>query len=872
MNITKQFTSFMALASVSLMCFSPAAQAAIAGKVQFVHGNVKVTTAGVTRVLKKGDRISEGDFISTALASSAQVKMQDGGFVAIRPNTQMKFDQFVFNGKQDGSERSFFTLLKGGFRAVTGLIGTKNKRNYRIKTPSATIGIRGTDHESFVVPVGDAAVLAGTYSKVNVGETSLTTNRGTINVLPNQMGFSSGLNALPILAPINTNIFTVAAAPTKTVKEKAEEKTAKAEQAGSGQKQNSQNGEAGKQENGDAQGQQNGDAKEPRPGAAGPAPIRSVAADSAPMGHQPPPGGAPLPGQVIGAPHLLVPIVLVNATTGATLNSTTQTLIQGGTNTALSSLVTAPVTNPYVVTSLLIADSTGFMYFPYTYNFETLPSAFSLGATDPSFSVEWGKCSVSPCVTGATYTMTGATGAVTGTANSVSSTGIKFGRYTMVPTLTTTWLLTGAPSSTYSQTFSSGYSNWITGPSVNPFYLPEAMVGTATYVLDGGTAPVTQTGATGVLGSASLSVNFTNQSVGVDLAVSGGGHSWTATATALPLGFNSGVGNSRSHFNSYSGGTTSIYMDSVTVGQGYIAGQLTGNGINGAFLQYYFTDSLSQSISGVTAFRLDSFNGAPATTVNLATPYQLVAISRYDALGISGSGSNFDLNGAFNNAGRVIKDAAGNLTRFDMATNMGSSTQAGTAGSGNSNIFSIGTATATDQGKDPVSGISWGRWQGGSLGVTDRVTNTALASVSNATSSLHWLTTPVMNGPVTLPASGTYTYTLGGGTRPTDNLGNAGTLNGATLQANFSAMTVNVGVSATVGATNYVATGTNLPIRQTVFGDGNGGGTFTATANGVAIQGGLGGAFTGLGATGAGVVYGFQNSATTINGVLAFHR
>jgi hypothetical protein len=83
---------------------------------------------------------------------------------------------------------------------------------------------------------------------------------------------------------------------------------------------------------------------------------------------------------------------------------------------------------------------------------------------------------------------------------------------------------------------------------------------------------------------------------------------------------------------------------------------------------------------------------------------------------------------------------------------------------------------------------------------------------------------------------------------------------------------VNVGVDVTVGATNYVATGTNLTIQQTIFGDGNGGGTFTATANGTAIQGGLGGSFTGIGATGAGVVYGFQNSATTINGVLAFHR
>ncbi|MDD2700124.1 MAG: FecR family protein [Sideroxydans sp.] len=874
MKTIKQTNCLFIIVLASLTLFAPAAQAAIAGKVQFVYGNVQVTTAGATRLLKKGDRVAEGDTIATAVSSSAQIKMLDGGFVAIRPNTQMKFDKFVFNGKQDGSERSFFSLLKGGFRAVTGLIGSRNKHNYRIKTPSATIGIRGTDHESFVVPVGDAAVLAGTYSKVNVGETTLTTNLGTINVRPNQMGFSSGLNALPVLAPINTNIFTVAAAPNKTVQENAEEQTAKAEQADSGPKpagQGPNNGDAGTPGSGDAQGAEGGEVQGPRPGAAGPAPIRTATADGAPLQPLPPPPSvAPMPGQAIEAPPLLVPVVLVNTTTGAILNSTTQTLVQGGSTTTLTTLVTKPVTNPYVVTSLILADSLSFSFYPYPYSLETLPTAIAPNATNPSFSVTWGgTCSISPCSTGETYTLTGASGAVTGEANSVSSTGIKFGRYAVVPSLTTTTLYSGSPSSSFTQTFSGGYGSWITGPSVNPFYLPEALVGTATYVLDGGTAPVTQSGVTGVIGSASLSVNFTSQTVAANLAVSGGGHSWTAAASGMQLTSNSGVGNSRAHFDSFNGGTLDIVMDGVTAGQGYITGQLTGNGVNGAFMQYYFTDTLAQSISGATAFRLDTVNGAPATTVDLATPYQLVAISRYDPMGIAGNnGAFYDINGAFNNAGRVIRDAAGNLTRFDMALNNSDTT----AGMNSNIVMSIGTAIAVDQGKDPVSGISWGRWQGGSLGMADRVTNTALTPIDNTKSSLHWLTAPVMNGPVTLPASGTYNYTLGGGTSPTDNQGNVGTLNSAMLQADFSAMTVNVGVNATVAGTNYVATGTNLPIQQTIFGDGNGGGTFTATANGVAIQGGIGGSFTGLGATGAGVVYGFQDRATTVNGVVAFHR
>ena len=238
-------TACFSVAAITFLMLHPAmANAAIAGKVQFTYGNVKVTTpAGVTRPLAKGEAVNEGDSISTALTSSAQIKMMDGGLVAVRPDTKMKFDKFVFNGKQDGSERGYFTLVKGGFRAVTGLVGRVNKHNYKISTPTATIGIRGTDHETYVVPQASLNAAAGAYSKVNVGETTLTTNMGTVNVLPNQMGFSSGMNELPKLQPINTNLFTVSATPTKTLKEvkqekkEADEKKATEEQSGQETKQ-----------------------------------------------------------------------------------------------------------------------------------------------------------------------------------------------------------------------------------------------------------------------------------------------------------------------------------------------------------------------------------------------------------------------------------------------------------------------------------------------------------------------------------------------------------------------------------------------------------------------------------------------------------
>jgi hypothetical protein len=218
MNTAKNVSSFMGFFLVAcMMLVSQVAYAGIAGHAQFVSGNVQVTNAaGQSHTLQKGDAVHESDTLTTAKDASAQIKMRDGGFVVIRPDSQLKFDSFIFSGEEDGTEQNFFSLIRGGVRAVTGLIGHLHKASYHITTISSTIGIRGTDHETFVVLPGSelaATVPAGTYNKVNIGETTMTTDKGVINVLPNQMGYAGGLNQMPQLQPINLNIFTVTPAP-----------------------------------------------------------------------------------------------------------------------------------------------------------------------------------------------------------------------------------------------------------------------------------------------------------------------------------------------------------------------------------------------------------------------------------------------------------------------------------------------------------------------------------------------------------------------------------------------------------------------------------------------------------------------------------
>ena len=143
--------------------FSTASFAA-AGKIEFSVGNViALNTTGNSRSLTKGTEINAGDTIQTQ-DGRAQLRFSDGGYISLQPNTEFKVEDYSFNGKADGSEKGFFNLVRGGLRAITGAIGHgNNKSAYRVNTPVATIGIRGTEYlaqfdTKLLVKVGDGAV------------------------------------------------------------------------------------------------------------------------------------------------------------------------------------------------------------------------------------------------------------------------------------------------------------------------------------------------------------------------------------------------------------------------------------------------------------------------------------------------------------------------------------------------------------------------------------------------------------------------------------------------------------------------------------------------------------------------------------------
>jgi hypothetical protein len=131
------------------------------GTVLIAVGIVEATDAsGATRRLARRDSVFEGDTLRTADNSRAQIAFFDDARLALRPGTELAIDEYR-DGTDGRAESAAMRLTRGGFRTVTGRVGGVNRAAYRMSTPYAVIGIRGTDYGAALeeVDVGDTQLV-----------------------------------------------------------------------------------------------------------------------------------------------------------------------------------------------------------------------------------------------------------------------------------------------------------------------------------------------------------------------------------------------------------------------------------------------------------------------------------------------------------------------------------------------------------------------------------------------------------------------------------------------------------------------------------------------------------------------------------------
>lgn len=156
-----------------------------------VEGELTAEAADIKRMLRVGDTVAVGERITAGPAAEGVLKTHDGGYIAIRPGAEFLAQQFVAEGKPTDINR--IELIKGGLRIISGWIGKLNRQGTRVSTPTATIGIRGTDHEPFVLLNEGEDVTrfkSGTYDKVNQGGTTLEAAGQSIDIDPGKVGFA----------------------------------------------------------------------------------------------------------------------------------------------------------------------------------------------------------------------------------------------------------------------------------------------------------------------------------------------------------------------------------------------------------------------------------------------------------------------------------------------------------------------------------------------------------------------------------------------------------------------------------------------------------------------------------------------------------
>ena len=180
------------------------------GVVQHLAGTLSVQRAdGTMRLLSERSEVKAGDVLTTERDTYAQVRFTDGGRVTLRPNTTLKIDSYQYDEREPKKDGFFMSLFKGGLRAVTGFIGHRANRDaYRLKTPTATVGIRGTDYYAVHVPqdAPPGSPLPGVYVSVADGVVVFIAGGSEMLLSIGQTGFSSDVNLPPQLIPTPPNL------------------------------------------------------------------------------------------------------------------------------------------------------------------------------------------------------------------------------------------------------------------------------------------------------------------------------------------------------------------------------------------------------------------------------------------------------------------------------------------------------------------------------------------------------------------------------------------------------------------------------------------------------------------------------------------
>lgn len=163
-----------------ILLFAGVAQAEI-GSVSELRGNGEVVRQGSTDKLlaEMALDIFPYDDVRTGRGRIA-IEFLDSSIVRLTEHSKIVIDEFVYDPDPSKSKLAI-SMASGTARFLTGGLGRINKENIKIKTPTATIGIRGTDFTTTVDEIGRSLVILLPDAMGNAsGEITVDSLAGTV--------------------------------------------------------------------------------------------------------------------------------------------------------------------------------------------------------------------------------------------------------------------------------------------------------------------------------------------------------------------------------------------------------------------------------------------------------------------------------------------------------------------------------------------------------------------------------------------------------------------------------------------------------------------------------------------------------------------
>jgi hypothetical protein len=148
--VSRQITKALVAAAVALFAalFASAAAAAEAGavgEVSLAIGVSRVIRASANHMVERGMAILPGDRIETERGGHVHLRFVDGAYVAVRPGSRLTVESYDYDPAQPQNGSVRFRLESGVARAISGKIAESARERFRLNTPIAAIGVRGTD-------------------------------------------------------------------------------------------------------------------------------------------------------------------------------------------------------------------------------------------------------------------------------------------------------------------------------------------------------------------------------------------------------------------------------------------------------------------------------------------------------------------------------------------------------------------------------------------------------------------------------------------------------------------------------------------------------------------------------------------------------